>query len=175
MHAASLPSLMPIPVHSDSRGVFSKPLTASMGTELDFRITELFWTTSSIGVVRGMHFQIPPVAVNKLVWVSQGSIIDVVVDVRAHAAFGTVAAFALDVGIPNALWIPAGFAHGFQALEDDTIVNYAVDAPYLPEFDTGIRWDSIEFDWPLPIGTISERDGQLPTLAEFDSPFEVSP
>jgi dTDP-4-dehydrorhamnose 3,5-epimerase len=171
VHTVSQPSILPTPFHEDGRGVFSKPLSDTLGTELDFHIKELFWTTSSRGVIRGMHFQVPPAGVNKLVWVTAGTIIDVVLDLRDHEGYGTVTAFELDAS-SGSVWIPAGFAHGFQTLSDeDALVNYAVDYAYVPECDTGIRWDSIGYDWPLPVGPISDRDRLFPGLSEFVTPF----
>ena len=71
------------------------------------------------------------------------------------------------------MWVPDGFAHGFQALTDNAIVNYAVDADYAPNNDVGVLWSSIEFAWPLPAGEISERDRGFVDLAEFESPFTI--
>ncbi len=120
-----------------------------------------------------MHFQLPPASIGKIVWVSRGSIIDLAVDVRNHDGYGDTVAFVLDAVSGKAVWIPPGFAHGFQALEDETIVNYAVDGDFDPVSDAGVRWDSLAFDWPLAPGPISARDQALPTLSEFDSPFAV--
>jgi dTDP-4-dehydrorhamnose 3,5-epimerase len=175
VHAATEPTLLSVPYQADARGTFAKPFSAQRETGEEFVAREIFWTTSSAGTIRGLHFQTPPVAGNKLVWVSRGSVVDVVVDVRAHSGFGAVAHFDLTGDRGDALWVPVGFAHGFQALEDDTIVNYAVDAPYAPQNDTGVLWSSIDFDWPLPTGAVSERDQGFFALAEFVSPFEVTP
>jgi dTDP-4-dehydrorhamnose 3,5-epimerase len=173
MGAIDQPSLIPTPIHGDARGVFTKPFHHKLAGCEDFAIKELFWTSSARGCVRGLHFQVPPVPGRKLVWVSRGSIVDVVVDLRKHSGFGTIARYELSHSIGATLRVPVGFAHGFQALEDDTIVNYAVDAPYSPAHDTGILWNSIEFDWPLPVGPMSERDCSFPTLDAFVSPFEI--
>jgi dTDP-4-dehydrorhamnose 3,5-epimerase len=165
---ADIPTLLPIPHQADSRGTFAKPFSDADGT---FQIRELFWTRSSRGSIRGMHFQTPPHDLHKLVWVSRGSIVDVVVDVRRHSGFGAVTSFELSADEGSAVWVPSGFAHGFQALEDDTVVNYAVDAVYAPQSDTGVRWDSVSFSWPLAPGAISERDAAFVALDEFQSPF----
>jgi dTDP-4-dehydrorhamnose 3,5-epimerase len=173
MGAIEQPRLTSIPFHGDVRGVFAKPFHQALAGSEDFAIKELFWTRSSRGCVRGLHFQIPPFPGAKLVWVSQGSIVDVVVDIRKHDRFGAIASYELDGETGTSLWVPVGFAHGFQALEDDTIVNYAVDAPYSAAHDTGILWDSVGFEWPLPVGSMSDRDRSFPTLQAFVSPFEV--
>ncbi len=173
MYEVDQPSLVPIPFHTDVRGVFSKPFSDASQGRATFAIAELFWTNSSKGCVRGMHFQTPPAKGNKLVWVSHGSLVDVVVDVRKHAGYGEVTSFELNETTASAVWVPVGFAHGFQALEDDTIINYAVDSAYSPGHDAGVLWDSIEFDWPLRVGAMSERDQAFPSLKTFQSPFEV--
>lgn len=157
----------------DRRGVFGKPFTLHSSLGDSYSIREIFWTSSSAGVVRGMHFQVPPTPIGKLVWVSQGSILDVAVDLRDHDGFGSVETFPLDGRTGASVWIPAGFAHGFQALEDNTIVNYAVDGDFDPATDAGVRWDSIGFEWPLPVGAMSDRDRALPALADFSTPFRM--
>lgn len=156
---------------ADGRGAFGKPyaLPNDWGIRLD--VQEIFWSTSERGVVRGMHFQLPPHPLNKMVWVSRGSIVDIVVDLRRGATYGNVTEFRLDASTGASVWVPVGFAHGFQSLEDDTIVNYAVDAPYLPDLDTGVRWDSVDYTWPLPVGPMSPRDQGFAGVHDFDSPF----
>ena len=175
MYRATEPTLLTVPFQVDARGTFAKPYSGQSETGSAFVTREIFWTTSSAGTIRGLHFQTPPMAGSKLVWVSRGSVIDVVVDVRAHSRFGEVSHFDLSGDRGSALWVPVGFAHGFQALEDETIVNYAVDAPYVPANDTGVLWSSIEFEWPLPPGPVSQRDQGFVALKDFSSPFEVAP
>jgi dTDP-4-dehydrorhamnose 3,5-epimerase len=167
------PAILETVLVSDGRGTFGKPyaLPNSWGIRLD--VQEIFWSTSARGVIRGMHFQLPPHPLNKLVWVSKGSIVDVVVDVRRGPGFGTVTEYRLDAATGASVWVPAGFAHGFQALEDETIVNYAVDAPYLPELDAGVRWDTVDYEWPLPAAAMSARDQGFVGLHDFASPFEA--
>lgn len=164
-----------IPVHfqEDLRGVFCKPFANAVRGEVPFVIRELFWTSSAKGTIRGMHFQTPPFETNKLIWVSHGAVMDVLVDLRRGTRFGAVTSVRLDATTGTALWVPAGFAHGFQALEDGALINYAADSPYSPSHDTGILWNSIDFDWPLPTGPISERDQLFAPLASCDAPFEA--
>jgi len=167
------PAIFETVLVADGRGAFGKPyaLPNAWGIQLD--VQEIFWSASARGVLRGMHFQLPPRPLNKVVWVSRGSIVDVVVDVRRGPTFGSVTEYRLDAATGASVWVPIGFAHGFQSLEDDTIVNYAVDAPYLPDLDTGVRWDTVDYDWPLPPGAMSPRDQGFVALADFDSPFEA--
>ena len=175
MSAPVVPTLLSTPFHEDPRGTFSKPFHTALWDDVSFVIRELYWTRSARTCVRGLHFQVPPLDVNKLVWVSSGSVVDVVVDLRRHAGFGQVTAVELSSSAGGAMWVPSGFAHGFQALEDDTVVNYAVDAPYSPVHDQGIFFNSIDFEWPLEIGAVSDRDLGFVRLEQFDSPFSVEP
>jgi len=126
---------------------------------------------SKRGVLRGLHFQRPPYAQGKLVRVSRGSAWDVAVDLReGSATFGKY--FALELSESNRLmfWIPAGFAHGFLALEDDTELQYKCTAEYNAASDGGLRWNDpdIAIAWP-DIGIpplVSAKDAALPLLRE---------
>jgi dTDP-4-dehydrorhamnose 3,5-epimerase len=160
--------------HEDARGDFVKVLRRdtyeSLG--LDPTVAELYWSTSHRGVVRGMHFQLPPHDHAKTVTVIRGCIHDVVVDLRVGSpAFGRSVAFTLDAAEPSAVHVPKGCAHGFQAVADESVVAYLVGTEHAPDHDTGVRWDTVGADWPLPDPVVSERDARFPRLAEFDSPF----
>jgi dTDP-4-dehydrorhamnose 3,5-epimerase len=123
------------------------------------------------GVLRGLHFQRPPYAQGKLVRVSRGRAWDVAVDLRKGSpTFGKY--FALELSESNRLmlWIPAGFAHGFLSLEDDTELQYKCTAEYNAASDGGLRWNdpNIAIAWP-DIGIpplVSAKDAALPTLRE---------
>ncbi|MDR2723318.1 MAG: dTDP-4-dehydrorhamnose 3,5-epimerase [Cellulomonadaceae bacterium] len=156
---------------ADERGAFSKPYSYAFG-KVPFVIRELFWSASARGAVRGMHTQLPPAAAAKLVWVSYGEIVDVLVDIRCGDTYGAVQEYRLSAAQGGALYIPAGFAHGFQALTDGAVVNYAQDHEFAPKCDAGINWRSIDHTWPLEPTVTSARDDALPSLADFDSPFE---
>lgn len=160
----------PLARWTDGRGSLVKVFQASaLGAEPG---REVFLSTSTRGVVRGLHFQVPPHDHAKTVVCLAGSILDVAVDLRRGSPTeGRVASFALDGGSPAQLHLPAGLAHGFQALENDTLVAYIVSSEHAPDHDRGIRWDSIGVDWPLPVAAMSDRDQAFPRLAEFDSPF----
>lgn len=173
--APDLPTLFAAKAVDDPRGRFAKPLDDARRLELGFGVVELFWTSSLVGCIRGLHFQTPPYEVGKLVWVSAGAVYDVAVDLRPGPAFGTVHEFELTVATGATLFIPHGFAHGFQALEDGAIVNYAVDREYHPDHDEGVRWDSAGIRWPLAPTELSTRDRGFGALVEFDSPFEAAP
>ncbi len=117
------------------------------------------------GTVRGMHFSVTPHAETKLVRCAAGAIYDVIVDLRsASPTYLNAIGVELSAGNRHALYIPAGLAHGFQTLKDNTEVLYLIDAPYVASAARGIRWNdpAIKVDWPEPISMISERDRQFP-------------
>lgn len=113
------------------------------------------------GTLRGMHFQLPPFAETKLVRCTQGTIYDVAIDLRQDSAtFLQWVGVELTAENRNALYIPKGFAHGFQTLADNTEVFYQISEVYAPECARGVRWDDPAFEiaWPEPVCVISERD-----------------
>jgi dTDP-4-dehydrorhamnose 3,5-epimerase len=121
------------------------------------------------GTVRGLHLQAPPFAETKLVRVARGSIFDVVVDVRPDSATrGRHVAMVLSAELGNQVYVPAGFAHGFQTLEDDTEVCYQISAPYSAAHARGYRYDdpTLAIPWPEPMTMISDRDLLLPGFGE---------
>ena len=166
-------SVLPLFHHADERGEFVKVFQASAPVALGATgIAELFWSRSGRGVVRGLHFQVPPHAHHKLVTIVSGSALDVVVDLRVGSpTYGTTVTIPLDAGTPTAVTVPIGCAHGFQATADDTVIVYATSTEHAPACDRGIRWDSIGVAWPIAEVVVSDRDAAFPSLAEFDSPF----
>src|SRR5262249_11802242 len=123
------------------------------------------------GTLRGFHFQEPPSAQAKLVGVLRGSIIDVIVDIRASSpTFGKFLSVELSSGSGRQLFVPIGFAHGFVTLEDDVCVAYKLSEYYTPSRESGIRWSDpdIGVPWPFDAATMirSERDDRLPFLKD---------
>ena len=124
------------------------------------------------GTLRGLHWQAAPHAEAKLIRCARGAIFDVLADVRPDSpAFGRWVGYELRPGNGRMLYAPAGVAHGFQTLEDDTEVSYQMDVPYAPESARGVRWDDpdLAIAWPDPPAgerTISERDRGWPGLQE---------
>ena len=117
------------------------------------------------GTLRGLHFQTPPHEEVKLVRCTRGAIFDVIVDLRARSPTrGDWFGVELDAERGTALYIPKGFAHGFQTLADESEVFYMMSDPYVPEAAAGVPWDDPAFgiDWPLAVGAISERDRSWP-------------
>jgi len=162
--------------HLDHRGTFSKVLSED-NQELAgnvFIARELFWTRSYFGVVRGMHFQIPPHGTTKLVWVTEGVIRDVVLDLRVDSeTFGACLVTELNNEC-GALLVPYGCAHGFETLSNAVTVNYAQDKDHAPTHDTGVAWNSFGFEWTTKNPILSDRDRTLPPMSEFRSPFTMS-
>ncbi len=128
------------------------------------------------GVVRGLHYQIPPKAIGKLVRCSRGRIFDAVVDLRRGSpTFGRSAAIELDDSGNRMFWVPAGFAHGFCALSDSADVSYKVTGYWSKDVDAGIRWNdpALGIAWPVAAGgaIVTAKDAALPLLADAASPF----
>ncbi|NUU99645.1 dTDP-4-dehydrorhamnose 3,5-epimerase [Marinitoga sp. 1154] len=158
----------------DFRGVFNKVFNYNIFKKsgLNSEFKEFFYSISQKNVIRGMHFQIPPYEHEKLVFVSNGSIIDVVVDIRKNSNnFGKFFEIKLYSEKNIAIYISKGFAHGFLSLEDNTIVNYLTTSIYSKEHDFGIKWNSFGYNWNVEHPIVSERDDQFPELIEFNSPF----
>lgn len=160
-------------VSHDNRGIFVKTFNKRQFGQvgLPFEGHESYYSVSGQDVLRGMHFQLPPHAHEKLVYVTQGHILDVVVDLRTTSTtYRQIFSLALEAHT-QALFIPQGFAHGFLTLSPTATVVYSVATGYEPSADAGIRWDSLDFAWPVIQPVTSERDQTFPTLADFVSPF----
>jgi dTDP-4-dehydrorhamnose 3,5-epimerase len=163
----------------DERGWFTETYNQRGFTDLGVDVTfcqDNHSLSRPTGVLRGLHYQTPPHAQAKLVRCIRGSIWDVAVDIRKGSptyAQWTAATLSAENG--HQLFVPAGFAHGFVTLEPDTEVTYKVSDFYAPECDGGIAWDDpdIGLPWPVPPSgpLLSAKDGQMPKLADFDSPF----
>lgn len=163
-------------IFQDVRGDFVKVYDASFyaGLGMCTRYTDEFYSRSRQGVVRGLHFQLPPLEQAKMVFCTSGSVFDAVVDLRKFSpTYGMSATFELSASRANVIYIPAGLAHGFLCTSEEAVMVYRVETPWSKEFDGGIHWDSVGIDWPLegePI--LSDRDRALKGLADFESPFE---
>ena len=129
---------------------------------------------SQPGVLRGLHFQRPPHAQAKLVRVAQGRALDVVVDLRRDSpTFGQHQTVELSAAVGNILFVPVGFAHGFVALEEDTLFLYKCSDYYAPQSEGGLRWNdpALGIDWGVREPLVSPKDEVLPLLAELDNPW----
>ena len=167
-------------VHGDSKGYFVETFVSNKLEEfLGFKINfcQDNESKSSKGVLRGLHYQLPPYAQTKLVRVIHGRVLDVAVDIRKNSpTFGKYVAVELSGENKKQLLIPRGFAHGFVVLEDDTIFAYKVDNYYSPECDRGIAFDdkNLNIDWILNHNelNLSAKDTKQPKLNETNDLFE---
>jgi len=169
--------------HGDQRGFFSETFRGDLfGNEVKTPVSfvqDNHAYSAQKGVLRGLHFQLPPHAQGKLVRCIRGRILDVGVDIRVGSpTFGQHVAAELSESNWKQLWVPAGFAHGYITLEDHCEVIYKVTDYYAPECDRGIAWDdrSLSIDWQLPHTeiTLSDKDQKQPRLADIASPFHYN-
>ena len=161
-------------IFEDTRGIFVKTFHAGVFQELGLPFTprEEFYSCSRKDVLRGMHFQLPGAAHDKLVFPVAGSVLDVVLDLRKSSpGFSTYYVKQLDAVRREMLFIPAGCAHGFLSLVDHSLMFYQTSTTHSPAHDAGVRWDSFGYRWPVANPIVSERDQRFPGLAGFASPF----
>ena len=160
----------------DDRGVFCETWSAESfreaGLDLDF-VQDNHSVSTARGVVRGLHYQLPPHAQDKLVRVVRGAIFDVAVDIRSDSpSFGKWVGIELSADKWNQLLVPKGYAHGFQTLEPDTEVIYKVTHRYSPSHDRSIRFDDPQLAIAWPIGPaevqLSDKDARAPLLADAE-------
>lgn len=164
-------------VFTDDRGVFfetfSARLMAQAGAGADW--VQDNQSSSKKGVLRGLHFQRPPHPQAKLVRVGQGRALDVAVDLRRQSpTYGQHQLVELTAALGNLLYIPAGFAHGFIALEDNTLFLYKCSDYYAPATEGGLRWDDadLNINWGTEVAPlVSGKDEELPAFRDFVSPF----
>jgi dTDP-4-dehydrorhamnose 3,5-epimerase/CDP-3, 6-dideoxy-D-glycero-D-glycero-4-hexulose-5-epimerase len=150
--------------------VFSHPIFDQLLLENSF--TEIYYSVNKRHVIRGMHFQIPPMEHSKIVYVSSGRILDVCLDLRIRSnSFNKFFSIELSANDASFLYIPKGIAHGFASFEDNTIVNYIQNSCYSPKHDLGIKYDSFGFDWPIKNPIVSNRDLSFPSMADWDTVF----
>jgi dTDP-4-dehydrorhamnose 3,5-epimerase len=172
-------------VFGDERGWFMETFNeprwlaglAALGLPAPRRFVQDNHSSSQAGVLRGLHYQMPPHAQGKLVRVVQGAAFDVAVDIRrgspTHGQW-----FGLDLTAENRrqMWIPEGFAHGFVALQDNTHFLYKTTDVYAKDCERSIRWDdpAIAIAWPLPAGVsaplVAPKDAAAPLLANAELP-----
>ncbi|MET1029212.1 MAG: dTDP-4-dehydrorhamnose 3,5-epimerase family protein [Dongiaceae bacterium] len=164
--------LLQLKRHADERGDFMRTWCIDEFAQAGLPFTPVQANMSSTrlqGTVRGMHFQRPPMAEAKVVRCSRGRILDVVIDLRPGSP-RRYESFAIELSGDGAaaLYVPAGFAHGYQTLTDDVTVDYLMDERFAPALADGCRYDdpAINITWPLPVSCISDKDRSWPLLAE---------
>jgi dTDP-4-dehydrorhamnose 3,5-epimerase len=166
-------------VFNDSRGYFFESYKSEEFERFIGKINFIQenQSCSSLGVLRGLHYQLAPCSQAKLVHVIQGSVLDVAVDIRKGSpTFGKHIAVELSEGNNRQLFIPRGFAHGFRVLSNRTIFTYKVDNPYNPEYERGIRFDDKIFniDWRITDEDsliLSDKDRLAPSFGEAEYNF----
>lgn len=166
--------------HGDHRGFFSevynKKALAEAGIDIDFMQDNHAFSAEK-RVVRGLHFQVPPFAQDKLVRVVRGSVFDVAVDLRRGApTYGQHVSVVLSAEAWNQILVPIGFAHGLVTLEPDTEVIYKVSNYYAPDHEKGLLWNdpALGIEWPVAEdeAILSAKDEIQPHLAELPPYFD---
>ncbi len=161
-------------IHRDARGrfvkVFHRQAFAAVGLNTEY--PEEFYSVSHRGVIRGLHFQSPPMDHIKLVYCVAGEIQDVVLDLRRGSpTYGRHVPIKLSAQIGNMVYIPQGLAHGFCTLSETATMVYKVSNGYSPTHDCGVLWNSAGIPWAAIEPVLSERDRAHPSLETFQSPF----
>lgn len=171
--------LIDLPKFEDHRGAFIKTFHPSHfeSTPIsEFNLQEEFYSISKKNVLRGLHFQEPPAAHDKIVTCLEGKVLDFFVDIRkSSSTYGKVVTVELNCEQPQLIYLPKGLAHGFLTLSEQATLFYKTDHVYAPELDKGILWSSVGLELEIEdLGEliISERDKAFPTLADYESPFE---
>jgi dTDP-4-dehydrorhamnose 3,5-epimerase len=157
----------------DERGRFVKLFNEVAGGDyIPEPFAEEFYSVSTSRVLRGLHFQVPPMDVTKLVTCLAGEVLDVVVDLRRGSpTYGQYEAKLLSEANRAMLFVPSGLAHGFYVTGESALLLYKVNKVYSPEHDSGIHWQSLPIPWPDADPVLSGRDQKFPTFQEYQSPF----
>jgi dTDP-4-dehydrorhamnose 3,5-epimerase len=168
--------------HRDARGFFSEvyrdDVLAGYGVHASF-VQENHVLSAARGVLRGLHFQLPPNAQGKLIRCAKGAILDVAVDIRRGSpTFGRHVAVELSADNWRQVWVPCGFAHGYVTLQSDCEVIYKVTSYYDPASERGLAWDdpALGIDWRTSSEhlTIAPKDLTNPILADLGAAFSYS-
>lgn len=157
-------------IFQDERGIFIKIYNKDdfEKNNLCTEFKESYFSISNKDVIRGMHFQLPSFEHEKLVYVAKGKVLDVIVDLRKNSkTLGKYISIELSEKNGCSMYIPKGLAHGFKALEDESIMVYNVATVYNSESDYGIRWDSFGFDWEIENPIMSARDKKFESMTDF--------
>jgi len=161
--------------HEDSRGFFARTFCqrefAQHGLNPNISQSNIAFNVNK-GTLRGMHFQFPPAAETKLVRVTRGGLLDVIVDLRPESStYLQHVAVELTAESRRALYVPERFAHGYQVLEDNTEATYDMGEFYAPDLQSGLRYDDpvLGLAWPLPVSDIAAKDAEWKLLTEVEA------
>jgi dTDP-4-dehydrorhamnose 3,5-epimerase len=152
----------------DIRGDFKKIVTDSQRRVLPtFHVNDFFLTNSQTNVIRGMHLQVNEFASNRIIYVQEGKILDVLVDLKIQSKNPRIISEYLGPDEEyDAIYVPSGVAHGYEVIKQ-TSVMYLADKEYSPSHDKGFRYNSIDFDWNTKTPILSQRDLNLPDFVDF--------
>lgn len=163
-------------VFGDARGFFmetwNRNVFHDIGLDVDF--VQDNHSRSAKNVLRGLHYQAGDAAQGKLVWVTSGTVFDVLVDLRKSSpTFGVWDGYILNTDTHDRLWVPPGCAHGFLVLSDIADFHYKVSSPYRPETERALRWNDpdLSIDWPIEIGLepiVSSKDASATTFHDCE-------
>lgn len=161
----------------DARGWFSETWNRSALREAGLDWPDFVQDNHSFSAprhtLRGLHYQRPPRAQDKLVRCSRGVILDVAVDARRGSpSYGQHVAVELSAETGAQLYVPKGFLHGFLTLTEDCEVQYKCSDTYAPDCDGGVAWDSCGIDWGTDAPVLSDKDAKAPHFSDFESPFQ---
>ena len=165
------------PRFGDARGwlevSWSRAALAEAGLETPEFVQDNHSFSAARHTLRGLHFQAPPRAQDKLVRCTRGAVLDVAVDIRRGSPrYGAWVTVELSAGNGRQLWVPKGFLHGFLTLTEDAELQYKCTDIYAPELDGAVAWDSCGIDWGgMSVPVLSEKDAAATPFADFDSPF----
>ena len=153
----------------DNRGFFQE---AVLEKEIKTKIKFTAIANSKKNVIRGMHFQVPPFTIEKLIFVPKGEILDVVLDIRKESpTYGKYIVYKLSEYNNRSIFIPKGCAHGFLGKEDYNLVVYMQTSVYKPDADDGINYNSFGYKWDVDNPILSNKDRKMPDFTKFNSPF----
>jgi dTDP-4-dehydrorhamnose 3,5-epimerase len=160
--------------HSDSRGSFVKTFNSKIFTEnsLNSEWPESYFSVSKKHVIRGLHYQEKPYDHYKLVSCLRGQVLDVILDLRKNSVmYKQHIAFNISSKNQELIYLPPGIAHGFMAIEENSLTCYKTSSIYSPKHDKGVHWNSIGFDWPVDNPITSVRDSEFISLQDYVGDF----
>lgn len=159
---------------NDIRGNFTKTFNVNLYKQLgiEMHVDEEYFTYPVKNVFRGLHFQIPPKTIDKIVYCVMGQVNDYVVDLRKDSpTYGKYLCFELDGEKPKALFVPVGLAHGFYVKSENALMQYKVSRGFDKDCDTGISYTSFDFAKDIVNPILSDRDKQFISFEQFETPF----
>ncbi len=162
---------------ADNRGTFTKTFHEILSRELNINteVAEEYFSSSAKNVFRGMHFQVPPMAIDKTMFCVSGIVTDYVVDLRKGSpSYGQWASFELNAEKPKAVFVPSGLAHGFYVHSDNAVMQCKSSGTYNAETDVTLSYTSFDFADKITDPVLSDRDRDALNFRDFNNPFIFS-